>query len=302
MFAPSPGRRRIRAGAHTRASGQSVVEFGLVALMFALLLMGTVDFAILLNGWLGVSSSARDIARQLAVGVCPPTSTTSYVPGVPNVAGNKAKCASGGAGLAAGSIPNAAPPSGIQGVDTFGPYAVAATSTNTLIKASPPNPPTTWTTNQFAGGTITFTSGLNAGASREISSSTAYPPSPGTITVSSGFVSAPASGDTFTVSLVSVTVSVCTTDISSCYTNTSPNNVLNYYPGGNCWYDNTAAAPCVTPIHPTANDSIVVTVVARVQVVTPLVRPFFGCINGNNPRCDVAITSRAVARYEGPYI
>src|SRR6266478_1044961 len=110
MFDLARRRGRLRAGAHTRTSGQSVVVFGLVALLFALLLMGTVDFAILLNGWLGVSSSARDIARQLAVGVCPPTSTTSYVPGVPSVAGNNAKCASGGAGLAAGSVPNGAPP------------------------------------------------------------------------------------------------------------------------------------------------------------------------------------------------
>src|SRR6266571_1516560 len=88
MFDLARGRGRLRAGAHTRTSGQSVVEFGLVALMFALLLMGTVDFAILLNGWLGVSSSSRDIARQLAVGVCPPTSTTNYEPGLPWTGGS----------------------------------------------------------------------------------------------------------------------------------------------------------------------------------------------------------------------
>src|SRR6266571_2291849 len=76
MFDLARGRGRLRAGAHTRTSGQSVVEFGLVALLFALLLMGTVDFAILLNGWLGVSSSARDLARQAAIGICPSTATT----------------------------------------------------------------------------------------------------------------------------------------------------------------------------------------------------------------------------------
>ena len=103
MFALSPGRRRSRA-AHTRAGGQSIVEFGLVALLFALLLMGIVDFAILLNGWLGVSSNSRDIARQAAVGMCPPT---SYLP-------------TGGTGAACvASIPNLPTPSSlvIQGVD-----------------------------------------------------------------------------------------------------------------------------------------------------------------------------------------
>src|SRR5437879_4648256 len=84
-----------------RGRGQAIVEFGLVALLFTLLLMGTVDFAILLNGWLGVSSSARDIARQLAVGICPASAASSY-------------CVSGG-----GGVPNVPSPSGlqIQGVD-----------------------------------------------------------------------------------------------------------------------------------------------------------------------------------------
>src|SRR6266566_4342525 len=72
-----------------RGRGQAIVEFGLVALLFTLLLMGTVDFAILLNGWLGVSSSARDVVRVMAVGVCPPAATST-------------RCVSSG-----GSTPNA---------------------------------------------------------------------------------------------------------------------------------------------------------------------------------------------------
>src|SRR6266566_4316566 len=96
-----------------RGRGQAIVEFGLVALLFTLLLMGIVDFAILLNGWLGVSSSARDISRQLAVGVCPPTTTTNFNTSV-------AYCASGGGGKS-----NGAPPTGIQGVDPTSPVRVS---------------------------------------------------------------------------------------------------------------------------------------------------------------------------------
>src|SRR5207253_1719082 len=63
----------------SRGRGQAIVEFGLVALLFTLLLMGTVDFAILLNGWLGVSSNARDLARDVAVGMCPTTAPVSSI-------------------------------------------------------------------------------------------------------------------------------------------------------------------------------------------------------------------------------
>src|SRR5438270_3745433 len=89
----------------SRRRGQSIVEFGLVALTFCLLLFGVVDLGILMNGWLGVSSSARDIARQLAVGICPPV-TSTFTPPTP--------CSSG-----SGGIPNAPLPSAlqIQGVD-----------------------------------------------------------------------------------------------------------------------------------------------------------------------------------------
>src|SRR5438477_9187964 len=76
-------RTRQKRARRTRGRGQAIVEFGLVALLFALLLMGIVDFAVLLNGWLGVSSSARDIARQAAVGMCPPLSPNNYLPIAP---------------------------------------------------------------------------------------------------------------------------------------------------------------------------------------------------------------------------
>src|SRR5438045_8310502 len=81
MQNPLLGTPKRTALSRRRGRGQAIVEFGLVALLFTLLLMGTVDFAILLNGWLGVSSSARDIARQAAVGLCPPQPpATTYLP------------------------------------------------------------------------------------------------------------------------------------------------------------------------------------------------------------------------------
>jgi Flp pilus assembly protein TadG len=45
-----------------------VVEFGLLALLFTLILFGIGDFGLLLNGWVAVSSSAREGARRASVG------------------------------------------------------------------------------------------------------------------------------------------------------------------------------------------------------------------------------------------
>ena len=187
-----------------RSPSQSVVEFGLVAIMFTMMLMGMIDFGILLNGWLGVSSSARDIARQAAVGLCPPQGVDAYAPSPPP---------SGSCG-AAPSLPT---PSSllIQGVDR----------------------------------------------------SAATP--------------------------IAVTMNICKPDdLTMCYAATTPGTLSNLYPGGTC---STACA------HPAGSDSIQVIVTAQIQVVTPLIRPFFGCLNGA-VRCDVPVTSRTVQRYEGPFI
>jgi hypothetical protein len=51
-----------------RQRGQSMVEFGLLALLFTLILFGIADFGMLLNGWVAVSSSAREAARHASVG------------------------------------------------------------------------------------------------------------------------------------------------------------------------------------------------------------------------------------------
>lgn len=58
-----------------REPAQAVVEFGLLALLFTLLLFAIVDFGLLLNGWVTVSSAAREGARRAAVGI----STSSIV-------------------------------------------------------------------------------------------------------------------------------------------------------------------------------------------------------------------------------
>jgi hypothetical protein len=190
---------------HPRRRGQAIVEFGLVALLFTLLLFGVVDLGILLNGWLGVSSSTRDVARQLAVGICP------------SLPGTHVPCVSAGGGVPNVPATSALP---IQGVDRLAATPIAVT-----VKVCSPGDPTT-----------------------------------------------------------------CYDDLGG--TNTK---LWHIYPGGNC---DPAANACS---HPTTNDAIVVTVVAQIQVITPLVRPFFGCTNGAL-RCDVPISSRTVVRYEGQYL
>lgn len=209
-----------------RRRGQSIVEFGLVALMFTLLLFGVIDLGILMNGWLGVSSSARDIARQMAVGICPPIGTLGYVAAQPPPNPTN-PCASGGTG----AIPNAPAPSAlqIQGVD--------------------------WTHTSGGGP-------------------------------------------------VQITVNICSSDLTSCSPGAAAyttSNLLNLYPSGTCDIINNPTTTCGTTVHPTPNDAVQVSVVAYIEVVTPLVRPFFGC-PGSVPHCDVPITSTAVARYEGNYI
>jgi hypothetical protein len=48
------------------------VEFGIIAILFTLLLFAIADFGLLLNDWLSVSSAARQLARDASVGVTPP--------------------------------------------------------------------------------------------------------------------------------------------------------------------------------------------------------------------------------------
>jgi TadE-like protein len=53
----------------SRARGQSVVEFGILALVFVLMLGGIVEFGLMLNGWVSVTSTTREAARWAATGL-----------------------------------------------------------------------------------------------------------------------------------------------------------------------------------------------------------------------------------------
>ena len=48
--------------------GQSLVEFAIVVTIFVALLSGIVDFGAALNGWITLSSAAREGARQASIG------------------------------------------------------------------------------------------------------------------------------------------------------------------------------------------------------------------------------------------
>ncbi len=52
----------------SRQRGQSVVEFGIVAILFTLLMFAVVDFGLLLNSWVAISSGTRQVARAATVG------------------------------------------------------------------------------------------------------------------------------------------------------------------------------------------------------------------------------------------
>jgi hypothetical protein len=45
-----------------------VVEFGMLALMFTLLMFGVVDLGLLLNSWVRLSAATREVARAASVG------------------------------------------------------------------------------------------------------------------------------------------------------------------------------------------------------------------------------------------
>ena len=55
-------------GVPSRHRGQAIIEFGLIAILFTTLMFAVVDFGLLLNTWLSVSSSTREIARNASVG------------------------------------------------------------------------------------------------------------------------------------------------------------------------------------------------------------------------------------------
>ena len=65
-----------------------MVEFGLIALLFVTMMFAIVEFGLLLNGWLSISSSAREVGRWAATGehidvLANKVRTGQTAPGVP---------------------------------------------------------------------------------------------------------------------------------------------------------------------------------------------------------------------------
>jgi Flp pilus assembly protein TadG len=65
-----------------------MVEFGILALLFTLIMFAIADFGMLLNGWVAVSSAAREAGRRASMGVPVPQIAESArafapIPGVP---------------------------------------------------------------------------------------------------------------------------------------------------------------------------------------------------------------------------
>ncbi len=177
---------------------QAVVEFGIIALLFTLLVFAVIDFGLLLNTWLAVSSGSRDIARSASVGkprtVLQAASLKLNLPSIDP--GTKLCCDS-----------TSAVEVKIEYLQTVnGPvYGAAA-----------------------------------------VGSTYPYP------------------------------------DVDH---------------QGSC---PDPAPPAPPTCHPLADDLVRVTVIAHgAQVITPLVRPFFGCTNGVNPDCHVELHSTTTMRFEG---
>jgi Flp pilus assembly protein TadG len=69
------------------------------------------------------------------------------------------------------------------------------------------------------------------------------------------------------------------------------NTVDDRYLNGSC------PTPCTRP---QPGDYVRVEVLAHgAQIITPLIRPVFGCRDGNNPRCVITLTSSTIVRFEG---
>jgi hypothetical protein len=183
----------------SRKRGQAIVEFGVVALLFTSLLFAVIDFGLLLNTWLSVSSASREIARSASVG------------------------------KGAAFLRDEASRLNVPAISTAG-----------------------------------FT-GLCCDASSAIEVQVEY--------LSGSF--APYLGS-------SVAGSFPYPNVDS---------------GGGC----SDPAPPASPVcHPLAGDLVRVTLRARgAQVITPLIRPFFGCTNGADPNCNVHISSTTLMRFEG---
>jgi len=179
-----------------RRRGQAVVEFGLIALLFVGLLFAVVDFGLLLNTWLAVSSGSREIARSASVGKR---------------------------------------------------EAFLRDQAEKMVLPSV-------STNGFSGWCCDPDDALE----------------------------------------VTVTYYDCSGASPCAMDAISSTNIHTEYWGGD------PACTTFPPCFPKPDNRVTVTVKAHgAQVITPLIRPFFGCTDGTNPNCNVTLTSSTTMRYEG---
>jgi Flp pilus assembly protein TadG len=215
-----------------------MVEFGLVALLFVLMLFGIVDFGMLLNGWINVSTGSAAGARWAALGNYLNDSSSPSVAGIYSQA-------------KASSI--------VPGLSTSGVKVIV-----------------TYTSSSGAYGPTTYCRGytkvVRDGTTTPVVSLT--PPAVPTYQYD------PLDGRGNKVQLSGANV-VCAGE-----------------PSGVNPPDSTTT-PEATP---SAGDSIQVTVIADTfEVITPLVRPFFGC-STTATHCYVPLTSSTTMRYEGSVV
>jgi TadE-like protein len=199
----------------SKQRSQAIVEFGLIAILFVGLMFATVDFGLLLNTWLSVSSGTREIARNASVGknavFLQDEASKLNMPSVSASGFSKFCCDASSA------------------VEVQVEYFMGSQTTPAPPCAPGCTPCPPWT----AGCTPIPPGSIN----------TNYP-----------------AGDLGTV--------------------------------GSC-----GVGPACRPL---SDDMVLVTIVAHgAQIITPLLRPIFGCTNGSNPNCNVPLTSRAIVRYEG---
>jgi hypothetical protein len=176
----------------SRRRGQAIVEFGLISLLFVGLLFAVVDFGLLLNTWLAVSSGSREIARSAQVG---------------------------------------------KDWDFLEDQAMRLRLPSVSVQG--------------------FTGGMCCGPT----------------------------------SAVELTVTYFDCDPLPCAA-VEPGLIRPAYdPSSKC----SGTCP-----NPAPGDYVQVVLQAHgAQVITPLIRPFFGCTNGNNPNCNVTLTSTTMSRFEG---
>jgi hypothetical protein len=194
----------------SRQGSQAIVEFGIIALLFTALMFAVVDFGLLLNTWLSVSSGTREIARSASVGKQQPflqdEAVHLTVPAVSAAGFSKYCCDASSA------------------IEVKVDYLTCAPSQS----CSPDQRRTVEA--MYIPREYPFRSVDQTGTSQ--------------------------------------------------------------YTAGQC--------ADVPTCHPQPDDLVRITVIAHgAQVITPLLRPFFGCTDGSQPRCNVELHSTATMRFEG---